>query len=59
MIQRLFNGSTIDWKEEMLPDKEQLRKVMSEDPTTAPANSKLIKRFSLTYNLRKRLKTGI
>ena len=59
MIQRLFNGDTIDWKEEMLPDKEQLRKVMSENPTTAPANSKLIKRFSLTYNLRKRLKTGI
>ena len=59
MIQRLFNGSTIDWKEEMLPDKEQLRKVLSEDSTTAPANSKLIKRFSLTYNLRKRLKTGI
>ena len=59
MIQRLFNGSTVDWKEEMLPDKEQLRKVMSEDPTTIPENVKIVRRVSLTYNLRKRLRKGI
>ena len=59
MIQRLFNGSTVDWKEEMLPDKEQLRKVISEDPTTVPENVKIVRRVSLTYNLRKRLRKGI
>ena len=59
MIQRLFNGSTVDWKEEMLPDKEQLRKVISEDPTTVPKNVKIVRRVSLTYNLRKRLRKGI
>ena len=59
MIQRLFNGSTVDWKEEMLPDKEQLRKIMSEDPTTIPENVKIVRRVSLTYNLRKRLRKGI
>ena len=59
MIQRLFDGSTVDWKEELLPDKEQLRKLMIEDPLTAPTKVKLVQRVSLTYNLRKRLRKGI
>ena len=58
-IQRLFDGSTVDWKEELLPDKEQLRKLMTEDPLTAPTKVKLVHRVSLTYNLRKRLRKGI
>ena len=44
---------------EELPDKDSLRKALSEDPTTAPVEAQLVQKVSLTYNLRKRLKTGI
>ena len=46
-------------KIEELPDKDSLRKALSDDPTTAPVEAQLVQKVSLTYNLRKRLKTGI
>ena len=58
-LKRIFNGELLNKSEEKLPDKEHLRKALIENPTAAPSKAKLIQRVSLTYNLRKRLKTGI
>ena len=58
-LKRIFNGEVLKKSAEKLPDKEYLRKALVENPTTAPSKAKLIQRVSLTYNLRKRLKTGI
>ena len=59
ILYRLFNGQFLNKKIEELPDKDSLRKALSEDPTTAPVEAQLVQKVSLTYNLRKRLKTGI
>ena len=56
---KLFNGKFLSKKIEQLPDKDCLRKALVEDPKTAPEKAELVKKVSLTYNLRKRLKTGI
>tara|TARA_R100001480_G_scaffold37054_1_gene49846 strand:- start:146 stop:745 length:600 start_codon:yes stop_codon:yes gene_type:complete len=58
-LRRIFSGELLKKSEEKLPDKEYLRKALVENPTTAPSKAKLVQRVSLTYNLRKRLKTGI
>ena len=58
-LRRIFSGELLKKSEEKLPDKEYLRKALVENPTTAHSKAKLIQRVSLTYNLRKRLKTGI
>ena len=58
-LKRIFSGELLKKSEEKLPDKEYLRKALVENPTTAPSKAKLVQRVSLTYNLRKRLKTGI
>ena len=58
-LKRIFNGELLNKSEEKLPDKEHLRRALVENPTAAPSKAKLIQRVSLTYNLRKRLKTGI
>jgi len=58
-LKRIFSGELLNKSEEKLPDKEHLRRALVENPTAAPSRAKLIQRVSLTYNLRKRLKTGI
>ena len=58
-LKRIFSGELLKKSEEKLPDKEYLRKALVENPKAAPSKAKLIQRVSLTYNLRKRLKTGI
>ena len=58
-LRRIFSGELLKKSEEKLPDKEYLRKALVENPKAAPSKAKLIQRVSLTYNLRKRLKTGI
>ena len=59
ILYRLLNGQFLGKKIEELPDKDSLRKALSDDPTTAPVEAQLVQKVSLTYNLRKRLKTGI
>lgn len=59
ILYRLFNGQFLNKKIEELPDKDSLRKALSDDPTSAPVKAQLVQKVSLTYNLRKRLKTGI
>ena len=59
ILYKLFNGQFLNKKIEELPDKDSLRKALSDDPTSAPVKAQLVQKVSLTYNLRKRLKTGI
>ena len=56
---KLFNGQFLGKKIEQLPEKDCLSKALVEDPKTAPEKAELVQKVSLTYNLRKRLKTGI
>ena len=58
-LKRIFSGELLNKSEEKLPDKEHLRRALVENPAAAPSKAKLVQRVSLTYNLRKRLKTGI
>jgi hypothetical protein len=58
-LYKLFNGQFLGKKIEQLPDKDCLRKALVEDPKNAPEKAELVQKVSLTYNLRKRLKTGI
>ena len=58
-LKRIFSGELLNKSEEKLPDKEHLRRALVENPTAAPSKAKLVQRVSLTYNLRKRLKTGV
>lgn len=59
IITRISNEEILNKKEENIPDKEYLRKAIESEADSAPAAAKLVKRVSFTYNLRKRLKTGI
>ncbi len=45
--------------QEDLPDKEKVRELLEEHPNKVPKLAQLVKRVSLTYNLRKRIKTGV
>ena len=59
MIKRIKDNSTIQWNEETLPDKELLRESLQNNDGKAPKKAHLQRKFSLTYNLRKRLRIGI
>lgn len=59
MIKRISDNSTINWNEETLPDKELVRESLQKADGKAPKDSHLQRKFSLTYNLRKRLRIGI
>ena len=59
MIKRISDNSTINWNEETLPDKQLVRESLQKADGKAPKDSHLQRKFSLTYNLRKRLRIGI
>ena len=59
MIKRIKDNSTVEWNEETLPDKELLRESLQNNDGKAPKKAHLQRKFSLTYNLRKRLRIGI
>tara|TARA_B100000131_G_scaffold143747_1_gene139851 strand:+ start:7329 stop:7931 length:603 start_codon:yes stop_codon:yes gene_type:complete len=59
VIKRIFNNKILQDETEHLPDKERIREIMEDFPDNGPAPAKLIKRVSLAYRLRKRIKTGI
>ena len=56
VISRAVDNSIVDQKQEELPDREQIRKILSNHPKEAPASSRLVRRVSLIYGLRKRNK---
>ena len=59
MIKRIKDNSTVEWNEETLPDKELLRESLQNNDGKAPKEAHLMRKFSLTYNLRKSLRIGI
>ena len=59
MIKRICDNSTVKWNEETLPDKELVRESLQNNDGKAPKKAHLQRKFSLTYNLRKRLRIGI
>ena len=59
VITRAIDNSIINQKQEELPDKERIRKVLVEHPKEAPATARLVQRVSLVYGLRKRIKKGV
>ena len=58
-ITRIINNELIDKKEEDLPDKEKIKEEINNNSGKAPSAVQLVQRVSLTYNLRKRIKTGV
>ena len=59
IIKRIFNNKIIQEENENLPDKERMREIMEDFPENGPSPAKLVKRVSLAYRLRKRIKKGI
>ena len=59
MIKRISDNSTIKWDEETIPDKDAVRESLQNNDGKAPKKAHLQRKFSLTYNLRKRLRIGI
>ena len=59
MIKIISDNSTVKWNEETLPDKELVRESLQNNDGKAPKKAHLQRKFSLTYNLRKRLRIGI
>ena len=59
VITRAIDNSIINQKQEELPDKERIRKVLTDHPKESPATARLVQRVSLVYGLRKRIKKGV
>ena len=59
VITRAIDNSIVNQKQEELPDKERIRKVLTNHPKEAPATARLVQRVSLVYGLRKRIKKGV
>jgi len=59
MTKKMSDSSTVNWKEETLPDKKAVRDSLEAADGKAPRDAHLSRKFSLTYNLRKRLRIGI
>ena len=58
-VKRICDEEIIKDISEVLPAKERLRGVMEEAPLEGPSSTNIVKRVSLGYRLRKRLKRGI
>jgi len=59
VVKRIVSDEIIKETEEELPDKEQLRVVIEQNPGSAPDKAKLMRRVSLSYRRRKRIKKGV
>ena len=58
-VSRVHNNIVVDRAEEVYTDKDELRRVLIENPILAPDAARLVKRVSLCYGLRKRLQKGV
>jgi len=58
-ITRILDSEIVGNHQEEFPDKEKLRETLETEPEKAPVVSQLVKRVSLTYSLRKRIKKGV
>ncbi len=58
-VKRICDEEVLKEVSEVLPDKQRLRRIMEEAPLEGPSSTNIVKRVSLGYRLRKRLKKGI
>jgi len=59
VVKRIVSDEIIKETEEELPDKEQLRVAIEQNLGSAPDKAKLMRRVSLSYRRRKRIKKGV
>ena len=59
VVKRIVSNEIIKETEEDLPDKEQVRVAIEQNPGSAPDKAKLMRRVSLSYRRRKRIKKGV
>tara|TARA_A100001515_G_scaffold62204_1_gene49028 strand:- start:1108 stop:1710 length:603 start_codon:yes stop_codon:yes gene_type:complete len=59
MTKKISDGTTINWDEETIPNKKAVRDSLEANDGKAPKKAYLLRKFSLTYNLRKRLRISI
>ena len=59
VVKRIISDEIIKETEEDLPDKEQLRVAIEQNLGSAPDKAKLLRRVSLSYRRRKRIKKGV
>ena len=59
VVKRIISDEIIKETEEDLPDKEQIRVAIEENSGLAPDKAKLLRRVSLSYRRRKRIKKGV
>jgi hypothetical protein len=59
VVTRAIDNSIVNQRQEEIPDKTQIRKVLAEHPKEAPASARLVRRVSLVYGLRKRIEKGV
>ena len=59
VVKRIISDEIIKETEEDLPDKEQLRVAIEENSGLAQDKAKLLRRVSLSYRRRKRIKKGV
>ena len=59
MVKKISNNSIVKWDEETIPDKDAVRESLQKNDGKAPKKAHLQRKFSLTYNLRKRLRIGV
>ena len=58
-VSKVHNNMVVQRDEEVYTDKDELRRVLIENPMLAPDAARLVKRVSLCYGLRKRLQKGV
>jgi len=54
-----MDESVVESLQEQLPNRNQVRKVLEVNPEIAPSSARLVKRVSLIYGLRKRVRKGV
>ena len=59
VVKTIVSDEIIKETEEDLPDKEQLRVAIEQNTGSAPDKAKLMRRVSLSYRRRKRIKKGV
>ena len=58
-VETIRDGEVIKKREDVYADKEELRQTLMENPGQAPEAARLVRRVSLSYGFRKRLKRGV
>ena len=59
VVKRIISDEIFKETEEDLPDKEQLRVAIEDNSELAPDKAKLLRRVSLSYRRKKRIKKGV